>query len=146
MDAQVYSRKQHESFDIEHNAKVWIWSNIWDKNSEVIFILWSQKTFNVHVFGKKNFKIFFVFPLQEDVERVAEHDVFVRGGRRFPADIIIYATGYTFRFPYLRPELLIPIEVWLYKSYPNRFWIKFSTLNSWFHFPICWLEDIDLLE
>uniref|UniRef100_A0A915AXD7 Flavin-containing monooxygenase n=3 Tax=Parascaris univalens TaxID=6257 RepID=A0A915AXD7_PARUN len=45
--------------------------------------------------------------------------VVVEGGRRFEADVIIYATGYTFKFPHLSPQSIIPIkenEVDLYKS------------------------------
>jgi dimethylaniline monooxygenase (N-oxide forming) len=44
--------------------------------------------------------------------------VICKNGRRFPADIIIYCTGYTFGFPYLKPAGLIPVnahEVDLYK-------------------------------
>lgn len=37
--------------------------------------------------------------------------VIVEGGRRFEADVIIYATGYTFKFPYLSPQSIIPIKV-----------------------------------
>uniref|UniRef100_A0A183DQA0 Flavin-containing monooxygenase n=1 Tax=Gongylonema pulchrum TaxID=637853 RepID=A0A183DQA0_9BILA len=54
----------------------------------------------------------------EDVECVDENEVQVKGGRRFPADTIIFATGYTFEFPFLQPQSIIPIEnheVELYK-------------------------------
>uniref|UniRef100_F1L2K1 Flavin-containing monooxygenase n=1 Tax=Ascaris suum TaxID=6253 RepID=F1L2K1_ASCSU len=53
-----------------------------------------------------------------DVDHVDEFEVIVQGGRRFPADVLIYATGYTFKFPYLFPQSTIPIvehEVDLYK-------------------------------
>ena len=33
-----------------------------------------------------------------------------RDGRRYAADVIIYATGYTFGFPYLQPNDLLPIK------------------------------------
>ncbi|KHN87427.1 Dimethylaniline monooxygenase [N-oxide-forming] 5 [Toxocara canis] len=56
--------------------------------------------------------------ITEDVDHVEESEVIVKGGRRFQADVIIYATGYTFKFPYLTPQSIIPIvehEVNLYK-------------------------------
>lgn len=34
----------------------------------------------------------------------------VKGGRSFPTDILILATGYNFDFPYLEPKSLIPIN------------------------------------
>ncbi|VDM95130.1 unnamed protein product [Thelazia callipaeda] len=56
--------------------------------------------------------------ITEDVKCISERSVQVEGGRCFPADIIIFATGYTFSFPFLNPESIIPIkehEVTLYK-------------------------------
>lgn len=43
----------------------------------------------------------------------------VKGGRRFPADVIILATGYTFEFPFLQPKSIIPVKV-------NHFSFKFE--------------------
>ncbi|KAI1723981.1 flavin-binding monooxygenase-like domain-containing protein [Ditylenchus destructor] len=56
--------------------------------------------------------------ITDDVESFEEKSVIVKGGKQFPADIIIFATGYTFSFPYLKPQSLVPInnhEVDLYK-------------------------------
>ncbi|KAI6189026.1 hypothetical protein M3Y98_00417900 [Aphelenchoides besseyi] len=53
----------------------------------------------------------------EDVEYIEQESVVVSSGRRFPADVIIFCTGYTFGFSYLQPQI-IPIndhEVNLYK-------------------------------
>ncbi|KAH7712254.1 FMO-4 protein [Aphelenchoides avenae] len=61
----------------------------------------------------------------EDVEFFQSDSVVVKGGRRFPADVIILCTGYDFRFPYLEPEDIIPVnghQVDLYKFVfpPNK--------------------------
>lgn len=56
--------------------------------------------------------------ITEDVELIEKNSVLCKNGRRFPADTIIYCTGYTFGFPYLKPAELVPMrdhEVDLYK-------------------------------
>ncbi|OZC08567.1 Flavin-binding monooxygenase-like protein [Onchocerca flexuosa] len=68
--------------------------------------------------------------ITEDVELIQETIVQVKGGRQFPADVIIFATGYTFGFPFLYPEFIIPLkvndhEVELYKYV---FPLKYPTL------------------
>ncbi|KHN87424.1 Dimethylaniline monooxygenase [N-oxide-forming] 5 [Toxocara canis] len=55
----------------------------------------------------------------EDVDHVDAGGVIVEGGNRFAADVIIYATGYDVKFPYLNPQTIIEVqdnEVDLYKS------------------------------
>uniref|UniRef100_A0A915EL25 Flavin-containing monooxygenase n=1 Tax=Ditylenchus dipsaci TaxID=166011 RepID=A0A915EL25_9BILA len=48
--------------------------------------------------------------ITEDVDSFDENAVIVKGGRKFAADVLILATGYTFAFPYLTPQSLLPIE------------------------------------
>lgn len=52
--------------------------------------------------------------IQEDIELIHERSIQVMGGRQFPADVIIFATGYTFGFPFLYPEIIIPVKVCIY--------------------------------
>ncbi|MFH4973602.1 hypothetical protein AB6A40_000311 [Gnathostoma spinigerum] len=54
----------------------------------------------------------------EDVDSFYEDGIIVKGGRRFPADVVIYSTGYTFNFDFVYPKSAIPVkdnEVKLYK-------------------------------
>ncbi|VDO07568.1 unnamed protein product, partial [Brugia timori] len=48
--------------------------------------------------------------ITEDIELIQETTVQVKGGRQFPADVIIFATGYTFGFPFLYPKFIIPLK------------------------------------
>uniref|UniRef100_A0A914QKG1 Flavin-containing monooxygenase n=1 Tax=Panagrolaimus davidi TaxID=227884 RepID=A0A914QKG1_9BILA len=47
----------------------------------------------------------------EDVETFEGNAVIVKGGRKFACDELILCTGYTFSFPFLKPQSLIPIKV-----------------------------------
>jgi dimethylaniline monooxygenase (N-oxide forming) len=52
------------------------------------------------------------------VELIEPNAVVCKNGQRFETDVLIYCTGYTFNFPYLKPATLLPVhghEVDLYK-------------------------------
>ncbi|KAI6190474.1 hypothetical protein M3Y97_00122000 [Aphelenchoides bicaudatus] len=54
----------------------------------------------------------------DDVEIIESNAVVCKNGKRFETDVLIYCTGYTFGFPYLKPASLLPVrehEVDLYK-------------------------------
>jgi hypothetical protein len=40
-----------------------------------------------------------------------EDDIVVGDGRRFEADVLVLCTGYTFGFPFLEPQGLVPVTV-----------------------------------
>ncbi|CAJ0582012.1 unnamed protein product, partial [Mesorhabditis spiculigera] len=44
--------------------------------------------------------------IADDVERIGEHSVMVKGGREFPCDDLIFCTGYEFGFDYLEGDLV----------------------------------------
>lgn len=49
---------------------------------------------------------------------IESNAVVCKNGRRFETDVLIYCTGYTFNFPYLKNSNLLPVrehEVDLYK-------------------------------
>ncbi|KAM3716878.1 Flavin-containing monooxygenase [Dirofilaria immitis] len=66
--------------------------------------------------------------ITEDVELIQETSIQVKGGRQFPADVIIFATGYTFGFPFLYPEFIIPIKNHEVELYKYVFPLKYPTL------------------
>uniref|UniRef100_A0A1I7VSS2 Flavin-containing monooxygenase n=1 Tax=Loa loa TaxID=7209 RepID=A0A1I7VSS2_LOALO len=66
--------------------------------------------------------------ITEDVELIREVTVQVKGGRQFPADVIIFATGYTFGFPFLYPEFIIPLKDHEVELYKYVFPLKYSSL------------------
>uniref|UniRef100_A0A915PXY6 Flavin-containing monooxygenase n=1 Tax=Setaria digitata TaxID=48799 RepID=A0A915PXY6_9BILA len=66
--------------------------------------------------------------ITEDVEFINETTVQVKGGRQFPADVIIFATGYTFGFPFLHPDFIIPIRDHEVELYKYVFPLKYPTL------------------
>uniref|UniRef100_A0AC35UFT1 Flavin-containing monooxygenase n=1 Tax=Rhabditophanes sp. KR3021 TaxID=114890 RepID=A0AC35UFT1_9BILA len=57
----------------------------------------------------------------EDVAEILPTQVKVKNGTKFNADIIIMATGYTFAFPYLQPQSLIPINDHVIDLYKHIF-------------------------
>uniref|UniRef100_A0A8R1TWY5 Flavin-containing monooxygenase n=1 Tax=Onchocerca volvulus TaxID=6282 RepID=A0A8R1TWY5_ONCVO len=66
--------------------------------------------------------------ITEDVELIQEMTVQVKGGRQFPTDVIIFATGYTFGFPFLYPEFIIPLKNHEVELYKYVFPLKYPTL------------------
>ncbi|EJW88888.1 hypothetical protein WUBG_00205 [Wuchereria bancrofti] len=66
--------------------------------------------------------------ITEDVELIQETTIQVKGGRQFPADVIIFATGYTFGFPFLYPEFIIPLKDHEVELYKYVFPLKYPSL------------------
>ncbi|VBB25470.1 unnamed protein product [Acanthocheilonema viteae] len=66
--------------------------------------------------------------ITEDIELIHERSIEVKGGRQFPADVIIFATGYTFGFPFLHPEFIIPIKDHEVELYKYVFPLKYHSL------------------
>nr|CRZ25150.1 BMA-FMO-4 [Brugia malayi] len=66
--------------------------------------------------------------ITEDIELIQETTVQVKGGRQFPADVIIFATGYTFGFPFLYPKFIIPLKDHEVELYKYVFPLKYPSL------------------
>uniref|UniRef100_A0A0K0EJD7 Flavin-containing monooxygenase n=1 Tax=Strongyloides stercoralis TaxID=6248 RepID=A0A0K0EJD7_STRER len=48
--------------------------------------------------------------ITEDVDFIEKDNIIVKNGKKFKCDVLILATGYTFSFPYLEPQNIIPIN------------------------------------
>ncbi|CAG9537885.1 unnamed protein product [Cercopithifilaria johnstoni] len=66
--------------------------------------------------------------ITDDIELIHERSIQVKGGRQFPADVIIFATGYTFGFPFLCPEFIIPVKDHEVELYKYVFPLKYPSL------------------
>uniref|UniRef100_A0A0K0FPJ5 Flavin-containing monooxygenase n=1 Tax=Strongyloides venezuelensis TaxID=75913 RepID=A0A0K0FPJ5_STRVS len=66
--------------------------------------------------------------ITEDVDFIEEDSIVVKNGKKFKCDVLILATGYTFSFPYLEPQDIIPINNHVVDLYKYIFPLNYPQL------------------
>ncbi|CEF60893.1 Flavin monooxygenase FMO family and Flavin monooxygenase (FMO) 5 family and Dimethylaniline monooxygenase, N-oxide-forming family and Flavin monooxygenase-like family-containing protein [Strongyloides ratti] len=66
--------------------------------------------------------------ITEDIDFIEKDGIVVKNGKKFNCDILIFATGYTFSFPYLEPQSIIPINNHVVDLYKYIFPLNYPQL------------------